>query len=504
MRPLSTLPQIVAAFACAVALSACGAAQNDDIARIAFIGSGEDLRTRGVLLAPAEQHLRAATAEGLVALNAQGEVVPALAERWIVTDDGLSYIFRLRNSDWPDGARLDGRNVKAALERNLAALDNTSLGLDLAIVDDVRAMTGRVIEIRLKSPMPQFLQLLAQPELGLLRGGVGTGPMRADVTGNRAELMPMAPQDRGLPTVEDWDAATRRIAILALPAREAAEAFDRGDVDAVLNGHLLSLPLTDRGPLARGTVQLDLVFGLFGLQIANDDGLLADPLRREALAMTIERASLLEPFGIAEWAPSSRIVPAGLPSAQTIAADGAADPPTTRWPDLTIEARRAQGRSRIAAWVGQGGTRTLTLSLPDRIGAPLLFQALADDMAEIGITLREARPDASADLILVDRVARYGDPRWFLNQFSCGLRGSRRNALCAPEADALVARTLTLTDEREQALLLRQAEDAMLAANIYIPIGAPVRWSLVRGGFEGFADNPWGLHPLFDMAMRPI
>ncbi|MGB3739474.1 MAG: ABC transporter substrate-binding protein [Pontixanthobacter sp.] len=500
MRLFSFLTAIV----CMLSLSACGDGQDDDIARIAFIGSGADLNTRGVLLSPAEQHLRAATAEGLVALNAQGQVVPALAERWIVTDDGLSYIFRLRNSDWPDGTRLDGGNVKAALERNFAALDDTSLGLDLAIVDDVRAMTGRVIEIRLKSPMPQFLQLLAQPELGLLRGRVGTGPMRSEVTGNRAELVPMAPQDRGLAPDRDWNAATRRIAILALPARDAAEAFDRGDVDAVLNGHLLSLPLTDRGPLARGTVQLDIVFGLFGLQIANDTGLLADPLRREALAMAIERASLLEPFGIAGWAPSNRIVPDGLPSALTFADDGAAAPPASRWPDLTIEARRAQGRSRIAAWVGQGGARTLTLSLPDRVGAPLFFEALADDMAEIGVTLQQAAPGAPADLILVDRVARYGDPRWFLNQFSCGLRGPRRNALCAPEADALVARTLTLTDEREQALLLARAEEAMLAANIYIPIGAPVRWSLVRGGFEGFADNPWGLHPLFDMALRPI
>ncbi len=480
-------------------IAGCGGGADEEEVRIAFIGSDAELTTRGVMLSPAEQHLRAATAEGLISLNARGEVVPGLAERWIVTDDGLSYIFRLRSSHWPDGTPLTGANVRSALERNLAALQDTSLGLDLEIVDDVRAMTGRVIEIRLKSPMPQFLQLMAQPELGLMRGGMGNGPMRARVDGTDAVLEMMAPETRGVPTVPDWRMATRRVVITSLTAQDAAQAFDDGRVDAVLNGHLLSLPLTDRGPLSRGTVQLDTVFGLFGLQIIGETELLADPLRREALAMAIERGTLLEPFGIGSWAPSNRIVPAGLPGEEP----GAAGFPS-RWSGLTIEQRRSQARARIAAFVGAGGSPGVTLTLPDRVGSDLLFQALARDFEEIGVELQRAAPGTRADLQLVDRIARYGDPRWFLNQFSCGLRGARRNRLCAPEADVLVAQSLGLTDAAMQAQQLAQAEEIMLDANIYIPIGAPVRWSLVRGGFEGFADNPWGLHPLFDMAMRPI
>ncbi len=511
MRPVLPLRPIAARFAgfaamiAMAALASCADRADDDVMRVAFIGSGGDLVKRGVRLAPPDQHLRAAIAEGLVGLNAQGEVVPALAERWIVTDDGLSYIFRLRNSNWADGTRLTGANVRGALQQNLRKLEGTSLGLDLAIIDEVRAMTGRVVEIRLKSPMPQFLQLLAQPELGLMRANRGAGPMLDEIADNTARLTVTPPEARGAPDDPDWQRGVRQIEMSNLTAAQAVRDFDAGKLDIVLNGHLLSLPLADRGPLARGTVRLDTVFGLFGLQVMSNRGLLTDPGRREALAMAIERETLLEPFGIGSWAPSTRMIPEGLPSSGS---DGAVTRPAERWSALSIDQRRATARARIAAWSDPADTqaKTVSIDLPQRAGTDLFVARLARDFATIGVTLRRARPGEAADLQLVDRVARYGDPRWFLNQFNCRLTRSLRRNLqsCAADADALVAETLTVTGRTRQARLLNEAEQALLSANVYIPIGAPVRWSLIRSGVDGFAENPWGLHPLFPMATRPI
>jgi hypothetical protein len=48
-----------------------------------------------------------------------------------------------------------------------------------------------------------------------------------------------------------------------------------------------------------------------------------------------------------------------------------------------------------------------------------------------------------------------------------------------------------------------RAEGLLSAANIYIPIGAPLRWSMVRGTVDGFASNAWAWHPLPDMATIP-
>ena len=55
----------------------------------------------------------------------------------------------------------------------------------------------------------------------------------------------------------------------------------------------------------------------------------------------------------------------------------------------------------------------------------------------------------------------------------------------------------------ERSALLAEAEAELTAANVFIPFGPPIRWSLVRGDVNGFATNPWGWHPLMPLARLP-
>ena len=101
--------------------------------------------------------------------------------------------------------------------------------------------------------------------------------------------------------------------------------------------------------------------------------------------------------------------------------------------------------------------------------------------------------------LLVDRIARYAEPRWFLNQFNCSLR----RGLCNSAADAAVQAAIQLPDAKLRGDGLARAQALLTAANVYIPIGAPLRWSMVRGNVDGFAANAWAWHPLPDMATIP-
>src|SRR5205085_7277683 len=94
-------------------LAGCG--RDDGALKAVFIDDSKDMFATGRRLSPAAQHLRAATQSGLVALDEKGEVVPALADRWIVTDDGLSFIFRLREGTWPDRSELTAASARHAL-----------------------------------------------------------------------------------------------------------------------------------------------------------------------------------------------------------------------------------------------------------------------------------------------------------------------------------------------------------------------------------------------------
>ncbi|GAA4045862.1 ABC transporter substrate-binding protein [Parerythrobacter jejuensis] len=475
-----------------ILLAGCNSRADDGTVSIAVIGEQGALFDSDMRLAYAGQLTREATTEGLVSIDAQGEVVPAIAERWIVTDDGLSFIFRLRGSDWTNGEPITANSVRQALLRNIRDLRGTSLGLDLAKIDEIRAMTARVIEIRLKSPMPEFLQLLSQPELGLRRVGSGVGPFTLEREGEAALLTAVPPQARGLPEQPDWADQVLAVRVRAMAAPAAVEAFSNGEVEAVVNGRISSLPLADTGPLSRGTVRLDAALGVFGLSFSNARGLLASAERREALSMAIDRSTLLQPFNVAGWIPTTRIVSPALPGAPSLLAE--------RWFGQSLDQRRATAASRINAWTASGGSNTLQILLPEGPGSDILLSELADDFSVIGVTLERAENAEAADLVLVDRLARYASPRWFLNQFNCDLS----QPLCSPDADVLIDQSLDAATVGEATTLLAEAEGALTAAEAFIPLGAPIRWSLVRGGLDGFSENQWARHPLFPFAIAPI
>ncbi len=478
--------------ACTLLIAGCTPFAPDGPVEVGIVGDSGSLFEEGVQLSPAAQHLRAASTEGLVALDSSGQVVPALAERWIVTDDGMSYIFRLRERAWPDGEPVKAEDVELALTGLLGQLEGTALGLDLAKVTDIRAMTEKVVELRLSSPMPDFLRLLAQPELGVIKSGSGAGPMvvSRDDEQPLARLSALPPQERGLPRRPDWEASSRSLAVRSLPPGMAINAFSKGQIDLLLNGTLSAFPQIELGPLSRGTIQVDPAQGLFGLVFRSDEGVLADPARREALSMALDRAALIEPFGLGGWQPTSWIVPPGMFGDQAIAG--------SRWEGLSLDERRQIAATRMATWRDENEVDevVLRIGMPQGPGSDLVFDGIARAWADIGVRAVQVRPGAGAELTWRDTIARYSSPRWYLNQLNCELE----IGLCSEAADEMVNASLSITDPRVKRRMLAEAHAVLVAEDVFIPLGAPVRWSLVRGSIADYQPNPWGLHPLFPLS----
>lgn len=499
------------AFLAALGLAGCNLSDPFDNSAldVAMIGYADDPFGSEADLSAAGQLVKASTAEGLVAFDEMGRIIPALADRWIVTDDGQSYIFRLRDGNWPSGDPITAESARQSLRAALKELEGTTLGLDLAGIDEVRVMAGRVIEIRLLRPMPYLLQLLAQPELGLYHDDLGSGPMSLARDGNVARLTPVDPARLGLPEIDDWDDRTRPVHLHVLAADEAVRRFNEGDVDLVLGGRIQDFPLTRSVGILRGTIQLDPVFGLFGLRVMNDRGFLADPARREALAMAIDRAQLIAPFGLSGWEPTTRLVTPTL--------DGDLGTIGERWSGQPLEERRAIAAARVRAWrlaPTEGEEKEdeaiaspseirarpiVTVLLPKGEGSDILFDSLAADLALIGVSLVRTDDAGRADLMLVDAVARYPRAAWYLNRLSC----QPDRGLCSEEADARLNEAAEAATPEERAALITEAEAELTAANVFIPFGPPIRWSLVRGSVDGFATNAWGWHPLMPLAWLP-
>jgi peptide/nickel transport system substrate-binding protein len=51
--------------------------------------------------------------------------------------------------------------------------------------------------------------------------------------------------------------------------------------------------------------------------------------------------------------------------------------------------------------------------------------------------------------------------------------------------------------------MLSEAERLIVAHASYIPLGQPIRWSLVSRRLTGFQPSPRGIHPLNKLIGRP-
>jgi len=110
-------------------------------------------------------------------------IVPSLAERWEISDDGLRYVFHLREGlRWSDGEPLTAHDVEYGVKR---VLDPASPGSSVAIyfvlengqdyylgrnqdADSigVRALDDRTVEFRLAAPAPYFMSVMNRPDGG--------------------------------------------------------------------------------------------------------------------------------------------------------------------------------------------------------------------------------------------------------------------------------------------------------------------------------------------------
>jgi ABC-type transport system substrate-binding protein len=74
--------------------------------------------------------------------------------------------------------------------------------------------------------------------------------------------------------------------------------------------------------------------------------------------------------------------------------------------------------------------------------------------------------------------------------------------VCDPEADSLLDSARTALVPAERAALLGQAAARMDEAQLFLPIMAPVRWSLVSNRIQGFAGNRYARHTLTGLQER--
>ena len=125
--------------------------------------------------------------EGLVRIDRDGEIVPALAESWELSDDGLTWTFTLRDGVmFHDGTPFTAEDVVAKFER---AMDPESGHTHPEYYENLESVTaeGNTVTFTLSEPSSSLLYNLARPDSIIYPAGtaesqrsqpVGTGPFQ--------------------------------------------------------------------------------------------------------------------------------------------------------------------------------------------------------------------------------------------------------------------------------------------------------------------------------------
>ncbi|MDO4777181.1 MAG: peptide ABC transporter substrate-binding protein [Cardiobacteriaceae bacterium] len=118
------------------------------------------------------------TFEGLVMHKMGGEIVPGVAEKWEMSDDGMTYTFHLRNNaKWSDGKPVTAQDFIYAWRRAVNPETASQFAYMLYPVKNaekiakgeekdfeqlgIKAIDDHTLEVTLESPTPYFMELMA-------------------------------------------------------------------------------------------------------------------------------------------------------------------------------------------------------------------------------------------------------------------------------------------------------------------------------------------------------
>ncbi len=179
--------------------------------------------------------------EGLTRINQNGEVKPALATSWEISDDGLTYTFHLAEGvTFHDGAAFDADDVVFSFNRAMADDSVNAQKQLFSAIDKVEAKDPSTVVVTLKQPAGNLLFNLGWGDAVIVdpasadsnkQTPIGTGPFKFDrwVSGDRIELSRYA---------DYWGepVALQKVTFKFIPdPAAAAAAMLSGDVDAFAN-----------------------------------------------------------------------------------------------------------------------------------------------------------------------------------------------------------------------------------------------------------------------------
>ncbi|MDT8901705.1 peptide ABC transporter substrate-binding protein [Anaeroselena agilis] len=481
-------------------LSGCswfGAKKDAKYLRYAVAAEPETLDPRKATSIPAGI-IQAQLFEGLTALDAASSPVPAAAERWEISPDGLTYTFHLRKgAKWSNGEPVTAADFEYAWKSALSPELASSYAYQLfclkngraynekkaaAAAVGVKALGDDTLEVALERPTPYFLSLVAfrtfypvsrnaaanQRWAADAKTFVGNGPFRLTnwVHDNKMELVR---------NEHYWDAGKVRMdkvdIVLVDSAATRLVMFENKQLDMADSPPVSEIPRLQK----EGKLKIFPFLGVSYFPFNVKKAPFNDARVRKAFTLALDRRSLVDRVARGGQTPALAFVPPGIADAggKDFRAKGGqyfADNDTAAAKKLLAEAGYPEGK----------GLPPITLLYNTSESNKLIAEAVQEMWKRtLGVTVQLSNQELKVFYDNLDKhnfqvaidswIGDYIDPMTFLELFETA-NGNNSPGYANPAYDSHLTAARQTSDVTTRSEAFHAAEKILLADAVVLPV----------------------------------
>ena len=451
---------------------------------------------------------------GLVALDAELNVVPDLAERWEIDESGTVYTFFMRqDAKFHNGQPVTAQDVIYSLER-AADPERGSVKRAQSYLDDIVGVKERTsgtansisgivalddytVQITIDAPKPYFLAKLTYPTSSVVNKEnveqtrtkwtahpIGTGPFKmAKNEHTRMELEAFDEYHRGRPKLDR---------IIFIYRGQSMNLYERGELDVIeVGAQYIERVLDTSDPLyqdLRIISQIDVWYIGFNVTKPPFD----DVHVRRAFAYATNKVAIAEIALNKMVLPAKGILPPGLPGYNAALEGLSYDPQRALAEIAESEYGDPSELPPIALTVtGAENGEMLAEMYQQILGVEIEVQVVSWSEFLRGLDAQQYQ------MFSLGWIGDYPDPQNFLDMLFHSQSAYNHSAYSNPELDALVEQARIEQDVDRRMALYQQAEQILVEDAPWIPLYHSGGYYLVQPYVQGLvisAQETMNLH----------
>jgi len=467
--------------------------------------------------------------EGLTTKDKEGSIVPGMAEKWDISDDGLTYTFQIRdNAKWSDGEPVTAHDFVYTWQRAVDPMVASEYSYQLAPIKNAAAITAGempidnlgaraiddlTLEVTLEAPTAYFLELTAFPTYF---------PVRRDIIEEYGDKWTFTPEtyisngpykmtERSIDDKIVMEKNEHYWNIESLIPNKLVFVLMQNENSSVAGIKEGSLHFADEPPpqdiptlIEEGLIQVYPYLGTYYYALNFTNETLKDPRVRKALSLVIDRNYLVEKVSKGGELPAGAWIPDGVKDVEGDFRKNGGDYYSIDPADHEANVAEAKKLMEEAGYPEGKGFPVLEFKTNSAAMHTSMFEAIQQMWKEsLGIdstmiqeewaVFQQTRNDKSFVVVRHGWIGDYNDPMTFIDVFvsdSPQNNGGYSNA----KFDALVQTAKLSGNQNVRMKAMHDAETILLEESGLIPIYFYTQPLLVDPRLKGVVFDSLGMH----------